>query len=66
MATINEGGLTYWEEKELEAAMKILPVALGFNDRAATFDPVGYALMEARNLITRFRESKGVLWDEEK
>ena len=53
--------MDYWEEKEFELAKEVLIKAIGFNDRAATFDPVGYALIEARRLINGFKHDHGIV-----
>ena len=36
--------------------MKILLVALGWQDRAVTFDPVAFSLREAERLIFDFKD----------
>lgn len=51
-----EKRLTYWQEKELDVAVKILAVAITLNDRVATFDPVKYSLDEANRFIRYFKQ----------
>lgn len=60
MAVINEAGLTYWEEKELELAMRIFPQAAGWTNVTATFDPVYYSLSMAEKLIKGFMQNKEI------
>ena len=58
---INEAGLTYWEEKELELAMRILPQLLAdTQERSANFNPVQYSLYMAENLIKAFMGKKEI------
>ena len=58
---INEAGLTYWEEKELELAMRILPQVLtDTQERSANFNPVGYSLYMAENLLKTFMGKHGI------
>ena len=64
MAVINEAGLTYWEEKELELAMKILPHAAGWGNVTPEFDPVEYSLYMAKRLISGFMKEKEVPLEE--
>ena len=60
MAAINEAGLNYWEEKELELAMRILPHAAGWDNVTPEFDPVAYSLHMANKLIIKFMEEKDI------
>ena len=62
---INEAGLTYWEEKELELAMRILPQLLvDTQERSANFHPVQYSLYMAENLIKAFMVKKEIPFSE--
>ena len=56
-----ETKIDYWKEKELELAMNILPQALGWTDRAATFNPVSFSLEMAETLVNEFRLKHGLL-----
>lgn len=60
MAAINEAGLTFWQEKELETAMRILPHAAGWNGLSTNFDPVEYSLYMANKLITQFMKQQEI------
>ena len=60
MAAINEAGLTFWQEKELETAMRILPHAAGWDGVSADFDPVAYSLYMANKLITQFMKQQEI------
>lgn len=54
---MNEKKLTYWEEKELELAMLLLPHAEGWTDRRHGFDAVKFSLMEAKRLVEEFKKN---------
>ena len=58
---INEAGLNYWEEKELELAMRILPSILtDGQERSANFNAVDFSLYMAENLIQAFMTKKDI------
>lgn len=52
--------MNYWEEKEFELAKEVFIKAISFKDRTATFDPVEYALIEARRLVNKFKHNHGI------
>lgn len=52
--------MDYWEEKAFEIAKELFCKAIEFNDRAATFDPVNYAIVESRRFIDKFKKVYGL------
>ena len=56
---INEAGLNYWEEKELELGMRLMVAAEGFKDRMMSFNPAVFSVSAARSFINEFKKEHG-------